>query len=627
MFLIHFSIKNPLLTNLLMILVVIVGYGTWKAMPQEMFPVVALDKIQVTTIFEGASPEEVELQVTLPLEEALETLQDIDAITSVSNEGVSQVTLKLKSEADVDDIFREVESAIDQIKDFPEEAEDSKVSRLKTRFPVISVSVYGDVAPGMLFDLAEETKRELLKLPGVGNVGTAGIQDWELWVEVDPFLLAASGVSLDQISTALRTGLADLPGGSLKGLEGDILLRGRGIAPEPEQVKALVIKTNAKGGRLRIGSLATVSLKLEEATTIGRYNGGRAVNLTVSKTADASSIVVAEKVQAFIAELQPTLPGDVNVGMHSDLSEYVKVRLNTVKSSGIIGLIFVLLSLYVFLNFRVAAITALGIPVSILFAIIVLHHLGYSINMVSLFAFLLCLGLIVDDSIIVTENIYRHIENGLSPTEAAERGAKEVFWPVVASTATSIAAFAPMFAITGTMGAFIVVIPVVVSAALIGSYFEAFAVLPSHAAEMMRLSKKPKHRRWKTLLEGYLQSLRWSLVNRYFVTILSIGVLIVTLVYAQTRLPFLLFGKVEIGQFFLNVEAPNTFSLNDTQKLGIELENAVSEVLDGDTELKSLLTNVGVTFVDFHRFKVGSNYVQLIVDLKKRKPEGFIENY
>jgi len=193
-----------------------------------------------------------------------------------------------------------------------------------------------------------------------------------------------------------------------------------------------------------------------------------------------------EKIRALADELSIELPDSINAGYHTDTSVYVKTRLNLVKSSGLIGLILVLFSLYLLLNFRVAAITAFGIPVSFLFAVTLLFYFDYTINMVSLFAFLIVLGMIVDDAIIVTENVYRHIENGMKPLDAASLGAREVFWPVVVSTLTTIAAFLPMFAIGGILGEFIKVIPVVVCCALIGSLLEAFIVLPSHAGQILK---------------------------------------------------------------------------------------------------------------------------------------------
>jgi multidrug efflux pump subunit AcrB len=627
--LIRFSIGNPLITNLSLVLVMLLGVLSWYAMPQEMFPVVDLDMARVTTVFEGASPEEVERQVTLTIEDEFDGMSDLDVMTSTSSEGLSTVTLKLKPGTNAEQFMRDLRTRLDQITDLPEEAEEPELTRLEARFPVISLSLYGNAARGYLYQTADDVKRRLLQLPGVASVGIAGDRDWEIWVAVDPHILAARSVSLQQVIAAVRDNLRDLPGGSLKSREGDILLRGKGVAPDSQLLKQVVIRSNDAGGRLRLGEVANVSLRLEEAETLGRFNGDPSVNLTITKTADASTIEVSRLVREEAEKLSRELPPSIQVGLFSDLSVYVQTRLNTVKSSGLVGLALVLLSLYLFLNFRVALITAMGIPVSFMVAVLLIYYLGFTINMVSLFAFLIALGLIVDDAIIVTENIYRHMEQGMPAKQAAHTGSREVMWPVLASTSTTVAAFLPMFAIGGTLGEFIKVIPVVVAASLLGSLWEAFAVLPSHAAELLRVEprEKPAGRiDWAKLLHRYVGVLRGSLRKRYFVSLVAIGLLAVAVAYAATRLPFQLFGQADIGQFFINIEAPNTYSLEDTEALAERIEEAVLKVLDED-ELDTLLTNVGVTFIDFNRFRFGSNYIQLIIDLQKPAPEGFIERF
>ncbi|HED18380.1 MAG TPA: efflux RND transporter permease subunit, partial [Gammaproteobacteria bacterium] len=629
MSLIRFSIANPLITNLSLVLVMLLGVLSWYAMPQEMFPVVELDMARVTTVFEGASPEEVERQVTLTIEEEFDGMPDLDIMTSTSSEGLSTVTLKLKPGTNVEQFMRELRTRLDQITDLPEEADEPELTRLEARFPVISLSLYGNAARAYLYQTADDVKRRLQQLPGVAGVGIAGDRDWEIWVQVDPQVLAARRVSLQQVIAAVRDNLRDLPGGSLKSREGDILLRGKGVAPDPQLLEQIVIRRNDAGGRLRLGEVANVNLRLEEAQTLGRFNGSPSVNMTVTKTADASTIEVSRLVREEAEKLRRELPPSVQVGLFSDLSVYVQTRLNTVKSSGLVGLALVLLSLYLFLNFRIALITAMGIPVSFLVAVSMIYYLGFTINMISLFAFLIALGLIVDDAIIVTENIYRHMEQGMPVEQAAQVGSREVMWPVLASTSTTIAAFLPMFSIGGTLGEFIKVIPVVVAASLLGSLWEAFAVLPSHAVELLRVDRREKpvgRIDWAALLHRYVDLLRGALRKRYFVSLVSIGLLSVAVAYGVTRLPFQLFGQADIGQFFINIEAPNTYSLEDTEALAERIEKAVLGAFDED-ELDTMLTNVGVTFIDFNRFRFGSNYIQLIVDLQKPAPEGFIERF
>lgn len=625
---VQFSIRNALIVNLFLIVIVIAGVLSWRSMPQEMFPIVDLDLVRITTEYEGAPPEEVEKQITILIEEEIETLPDVDVVTSESSEGLSKIEIKLKTDVDVDEFLREVRSVVDSIDDFPVQSESPEISRLKTRFPVISVTLYGDADLGVLYETAEDVRRDLLGLPGVASVGIAGDQEWELWVVVDPHQMAARNVTLTEVQNALSQNLQDLPGGSLQAAEGDILLRGMGVAPNVKAVGQVVLRSNAGGGQLTLSQIADIELRLEEAKTIGRFNGEPSVNLTVTKTSRASTIDVADSVKEYTKSLQDNLPAGMKAGLFSDLSIYVKNRLETVMSSGMVGLVLVLASLYFFLNFRVAFITALGIPVSFLVAVVLIHYSGYTINMISLFAFLIALGMIVDDAIIVTENVYRHMESGVDRAKAALIGGKEVFWPVVASTCTTVAAFMPMFGVSGTLGKFIEVIPVVVSAALIGSLIEAFVILPAHSAEFLRIDKKPKKANpiWSISLNKYLDVLRWALNNRYIVSAMTIAVLSVILTYAQTRLPYNQFGNVEIGQFLINIEAPNTYSVEDSTELAKEIENKIGQALE-EGELKTMLTNVGVILIDFNRIKMGSHYIQVFIDLEKAEPKTLIEKY
>ena len=624
--LIRFSIRNPLIINLSLLLILVMGVLAWRMMPQEMFPVFELDRVKITTVFEGASPEEVEAQVTLVIEEEFEGMADIDVMTSISREGHSEIRIKLKQGTDVDDFMRDARTTLDRISDLPDTADRPEMMRMKTRFPVITMTLYGDVGRAYVYDLADDIKRQLMQIPGVASVGVAGVRDWELWVEVDPHRLSALEISVDMIIKALRQNMVDQPGGAIRSNEGDILLRGKGVAADPEKMAGIILRSNAIGGSLKLGDVAKISRRFEEAETLARYNGKPAVNLTVTKTAEASSILLSKQVHDLVDKLKTDLPSSVGIGLHTDTSVYLKTRLNTVKSSGLVGLVLVLISLYLFLNFRVAAITALGIPVSFLVAVILMFVYGHTINMVSLFAFLIALGMIVDDAIIVTENVYRHMEMGEPVESAAEIGAKEVFWPVMASTATTIAAFTPMLAITGMMGEYIKVIPFVVCAALLGSLWEAFTVLPAHAGQFLQVKKTRKGTGWDKWRDFYRQIMSWCLAHKYLISVLAIGLLVLSVKYATTRLPYEQFGDVEIGQFFVNVEAPITYSLEDSEKLAERVEKAVLGVMEKD-ELDSLLTNVGISFIDFSHVSFGSHLIQLIIDLEQPRPEGFIETW
>ena len=348
---IDYSIKNPLVVNLFLFLVVVIGIVSWQSMPEEMFPVVEKDAIKIITEYDGASPEEVEKQVTIPIEDTLDNIEDIDFYYSTSSEGASSVTLRLKPEADVDELLRTTRDLVDAIDGFPEEAEEPEISKDKTRFPVISVSIFGETRQSLLFLNAKKIKQKIMQLDGVAGVGIAGNRDDEIWVIIDPSIISAKKISTNEIITALRSNIRDLPGGSVKAIEGDILLRGLGSS-SIKSIENITLKNNEIGGQLLLKEVASIEQRLEDENSVGRFNGKKAVNMSITKTADASVFDVSKGVREIIQNF--SLPSGLEVSVFGDFSKNVKTRLDTVKSSGIIGLTLLLLSLYIFLNSRVA---------------------------------------------------------------------------------------------------------------------------------------------------------------------------------------------------------------------------------------------------------------------------------
>ena len=651
---VEYFIKNPIITNFLLLSVVVVGILSWRAMPQEMFPVIESDTISIDTEYEGAPPVEVERQLTIPIEDEVDDISEIDELQSVSLEGISRIYLDLKPGVDVEEVVRSVEIEVDSIEDLPLDIETPRISRRKSNFPVISVSVYGDVSEAELIRASEIVKQAIQKVEGVGGVNIAGERDTEVWVVVDPYDIAAKEVSLEEIRNALAENLGDRPGGSLSALEGDIQLRGMSVADNVQAVKDIAIRTNRDGGQLRVGDIADVEMTLETVQTQGRFSGLQSLNLVITKDVRASTNDIAAEVRRLIKEEIPALlPAAIQVGYHNDFSVYIDTRLKTVFSSGLIGLVLLLGSLYLLLNFRVALITAFGIPISFLVAVISIYYLGFTINMVSLFAFLIALGMIVDDAIIVTENIHHYVEEGMPVRQAALRGTREIVAPVLAATLTTVIAFLPLLAIGGRMGEFVKVIPVVVSAALIGSLLEAFFVLPSHANLFLKARTRLKSLSvgaaavgssvspsaddkqgfvdWKKLLKPYENYLRWGLRNRYFVFVAASCVLVLALIILTTRIPFQLFGHIEVDEFFVNIEAPSNYSIEETEELSTLVEKEIYTVFDGhEYELKTMLSNIGVLLSGrggSRQSKVGDNYFQFVVSLNKQEPQTFVERF
>ena len=626
MHLLLFFIRNRALVNLALLFTIIGGWLAWKAIPREIFPVVDTDLVLIKTLYEGAPPAEVESQVTLPIEEEFLELSDVDYVSSLSKEGASSVFIRLLPGTDVEDFMREAQGLLDSVRDLPEQAEEPILSRLRSRFPLLTMSLSGNLSQARLHELSEQVRERALQLPGVASINQVGQRDWELWVIVDPGDLSTLGVSLDELTVALRRNLPDFPGGVLHAPDGDVRLRGQGVTPEPDEIERIVLRTGADGSQLRLGQVARVELRLEEATTYARFNGRPSINLSLSKTREASTIKVARTVRRMGEELQASLPPGVEVGFHSDMSRYIKTRLSTVKSTGLVGLMLLLLTLCLAFGFRAALITGFGLPVAMLVTVMVLHLLGYTINMISLFAFLVVLGVLVDDAIIVTESIYRRMESGMEPHAAAVQGSLEVFWPVTVSTLSTIAAFLPMFAIGGIVGLFVKVLPVVISCCLLVSLVEVFIVLPGHAAALLRPVRRPPRPWRRRLLNGYLDTLKWVMPRRYPFLVGCVALFFLSLNYARVHLPYRMFGSVEVDEFYVNIETPGHYGLEDTRRLAERLEQAVYEVVEKH-ELQSLLSNVGISFIDPQMFRTGNNIMQITLNLEKRSPRGLIERW
>ena len=235
----------------------------------------------------------------------------------------------MKPGSNVDDFINEARTILNQIDTLPEIAEEPELSRIRTRFPVITLTLYGELPEAQLYSLAEDVRKKMQKLPGIAGIGVAGDQDWEIWVEVDPHRLAALNISHQEIILAIRNNLRDQPGGSIKSQDGDIRLRGIGILPEVKFIEQIALRTNADGAAMLLGNIANISRRFEEAQTYARFNGQSSVNLTATKTADASTIKVSARIKEFAKEIQKTLPANVKIDYHTDMSAYVKVRLNT----------------------------------------------------------------------------------------------------------------------------------------------------------------------------------------------------------------------------------------------------------------------------------------------------------
>ncbi len=586
-----FSVANGVLVNMLMIVILVGGALFATSIVREFFPEARPDKLSVMAVYPGVQPEEIEKAVTIKIENALRYLDGVEKISSTVSEGMSSTTLTLRSDVDdVDSVLQEVNIELTSIVDMPDDVEQISIRKLEPMLPCISVAIFGEIEEAKLKQAARDLRDELLLLPGISEVQINGTREDEISVEILPHRLLKYDITFDEVAAAIRETNLDISGGQLKGERASVSVRTLGEETRGIDLEDIVVRSEQSGRKIRLSDVAIVRDDFVDSDLESYFNGEPAIYCVVFKRGSQDAIHISETVKAYVhgklgepfdpygldaafekpwyvkpfalaagagtwvshklggrADLMAVyhesraapFNHNYNVALHTDLSRFIADRLDLMLRNGATGLILVLISLNLFLNWRVAFWAAVGLPVSFLGTFVVMWFFGLSFNMVSMFGLIIVLGIIVDDAIIVGENIYRHVEEGMPPMKAAVVGAEEVMWPVIVAILTTVAAFSPLLFVKGQMGDFMGQLPIVVLAALSVSLMEALVILPSHLAHLpskkvraKKVSKQPSpggvlrragrsfahfqdHVMQSVILEYYERFLRFSLRWRY----------------------------------------------------------------------------------------------------------------
>jgi multidrug efflux pump subunit AcrB len=611
--------------NLLMAGIIIVGLMTAFRLPLELFPSIQLELVTVTTIYPGASAEDVEQLVTIAVEDELNDIEGVKVVRSISSEGRSYVVAELEAGEDIQKVAQDVRSDISKIRDkLPDDIEEPVISEQKASFPIISVSIAGEVQREHLRKFALELRDELELLSGVDSVVTSGLGDPVFWIKVNQGKLRQYDIAIEDIAAAIDKKNLDFPGGSFKQQDLEYLVRSKGRVQSIDDLKDLPVKVSGSGKHIYIKDIASIELGEEKTVSTSRINGLPAISFWVNKSKNADVVDTAKGIENKVAEFKQGLPGGIDIFLSNDNSYWVKQRLKTMVISGIIGLVIVLILLNTFLDRRSSIVVAVGLPVSFFGAFIIMSFTGVTINLLSMFAMILVLGIIVDDAIIVAENIQRYIQNGLSPVRAAVVGTKEVALPVIATILTNIASFVPLLIASGLIGKFLSIIPKVAIFALLVSLVEALLILPTHCADYLKpISKMRSKRGWIYKLRShYLKALSFVIFKRYVVLGSSVIILVISiLIYIQ--IPPVLFHSKDIAQFIIRVENPTRSSLNSTKESVKKVEQVVRENVP-DHVLKNVFSMIGID-ISQKIPEFGDHIASIIVeyeDFEKRKENG-----
>ena len=554
--------RNGVAANLLMVFIIVCGlYALSNRIPLEVFPSFELDVINVQVAYRGASPAEVEETITIKIEEALADLEGVSELRSRAQEGSGSVTVEVASGYDPRVVLDEVKLRVDRISTFPDNIERPVISIPARTREVISVVVAGAVSERELRLLGERVRDDLANLPDITQVELSGVRPYEIAIEISDQTLRQYGLSLEDIAQAIRQASLDLAAGTIKTQGGEVLIRSKGQAYQRAEFERITVLTRADGTRLSLADIATVRDGFEENPIATVFNGKAAVLIDVYRIGDQNAIDLAASVRDYIEQARAWLPKGVEIDYWRDRSTVVKARLNTLLNSALQGGVLVLLLLTLFLRGAVAAWVFISIPVSFLGGLAIMPELGLTLNTVSLFAFILVLGIVVDDAIVTGENIYTHLKRGTDPLQAAIQGTQEVAVPVTFGVLTTVVAFAPLLMVEGVRGQIFAQIPLIVIPVLLVSLVESKLILPAHLRHLKAAPPPSAKRRvnpWLQLQRAIADGLELAvrryyqpvlaavLRQRYFTLALFTGVLIVIFsLVSAGHIRFVFFPRVQ----------------------------------------------------------------------------------
>ena len=626
--------RNGVAANLLMLVMVVGGIGSLVTIKRELFPQFSLDTVVVRVPYRGAAPEEVELGVILRVEEAIQGVDGIKEVRSSAQENYGQVLIEVRKGADVSRVKDDIKTRVDAIPNFPVETERPIVEELLIQRDVIWLAIYGDASERSLKEMAERSRDELTFLPGISQAIVQGVRSFEISIEVSEFNLRKYNLTFEEVVAAIRRSSLDVPGGSIRTSGGEILLRTKEQAWVKRDFEAIVLKSGLDGTRVLVSDVAQVVDGFTDDPIITTFNGKPASMVLVREVGNESPLEISKLVKEYSETAEKTwLPDGISMATWGDSSFYLKGRLNMLIENGTYGFILVLLSLSLFLRPSLAFFVAIGIPVSFLGTFMVGPFLGISINLLSLFAFILVLGIVVDDAIVVGESVFTEFQNSGPGVDAAIRGTHLVSTPVTYAVLTTMVAFLPVFMLPGTLGKFFAGIPLVVIPTLAFSLVQSKLVLPYHLS-LCHVGDKSKRdnlnilsRFQRLVADGlerfvdkvYRPQLAWALEWRYFTLAAFAAILIlISGTFAAGWVKFSPFPSVPSDFIQVFLKMPEGTSAARTKEVLDHIGHSLDEIVDEDLrDVKSNPVKHHSQFLGFGQGAQGTNLAFFFVELTK----------
>ena len=584
--------RNPVAANLLMFVLCIGGGLALMIVHQEEFPNIDPQVISIRVPYLGAAPEEVEQGVCIRVEEAIDGIEGIDRVHSVASEGLCNTLVEIDLGADEVVVLNEVKSFVDGINSFPLETEKPIVSKMALTRPVVQVAVSGDASERILKEVGQRLRDDIVALDNVSQVALKYVRPYEISVEVSETALRRHGITLNQVAEAIRTSSLDMPGGSIKTEGGEILIRSKGQAYRGQEFEEVVVLTRADGDKVTLAEIAQIRDAFAEGDLSARFNGAPAVVVEVGQVGQEDLLQIADDIKNFVAKERARLPEGLHLTVWTDSSLELIERLNVLNGTAGGGLVLVLVVLALFLRFRVAMWVALGIPIALLGCIATFPYVGINISTLTVMAFILVLGVLVDDAIVVGERVYSHEQMGKGRIQAAIDGTREVSVPVIFGVLTTVAAFLPLVLVPGRMSDFFSAIGMVAIIALGFSIVESQLILPAHLAYRKASSASHGFSRFWNRLQGrmsdslqrladnhYLPLVQRAVAWRYVTAAVGLGVLVLALALIFSgRVVLQFFPSIEGERVYASLEMPEGVSVAQTIAAARRMEESAEQL-------------------------------------------------
>nr|WP_297430978.1 efflux RND transporter permease subunit [Sulfurimonas sp.] len=623
---IQFAIDKPLLNHILLIFIFMLSIFAYINIPKEIFPPMNMDKITIKGGYAGTSADTLDKMVVQSIEDDLQNIDALEDTTSSIKNGSFIISSKIRSGSNNILVLNDVKDAISNVKkDLPADMNEP-IAKIKTHsFPLVLIALSGNVTTAELLNRADELKSELSKFKDLSDITIRGDAKEELDIKLNTEKIKAYGLSPSLVVSQISKISSIFPIGTIKQKADHLYISTYNGEKTKEAIANTIIDVG--GNKLQIGDIATVAFKLSDAVELSHYNGVRNISINVTKSKNGNAIALVRDIRKLLKKQKLKHP-NLNYNIYTDTSVWIKNRLNVVFSNIVFGLALVFLAMLIFINRGIAFVVALGIPVSFMIGLIVTELLGDSLNMLSLLGALIALGMLVDEAIVVAENIYRHLEEGMDRKEAVINGAAEMFPAVLAATLTTVLAFLPMLLMTGEMGMFIRIIPIMITVLLLSSLFEAFYFLPLHSYDFLKVSKEGSFtkRFWDWMYISYSRVLHFFF-KRKGLSLLLIVVSILAFEFVMIKnAKFQLFPDFDNTQIYVYGKVNINNDLQDTEKIVTKVEKEILKNVNKQN-VSSVTSVIGFKMDAKNRAELGENMFHIFIDLHERAPVNFFDKY